>query len=413
MKLTKRNISIYSAIIIVLVVGVVVWNSNGYTSGIKKENTLAAVSENKIMVKTQSVKTMQKTTSLTYKATLEPSEYGIVSSKLSGKVVGILCENGEAVSKGEPLVKMDDKDIKNSIASAKAQLAVAETQLKSSQNQLLYAQTGLHKLEINLENTQINYDRTKALFDEGGAAKVALENAESSLKTAKSDLESMKVNIESSRLTVETAKASVNSVEVNISTLNDSLSNTIIRAPMRGVIDEKSISIGQFISAGMVLAKVKNVSNLNAVIQIEQNNLKYVKEGMKAKIKLNDIGSQTYEGTMKNINMSADAAARVFSCKIQVDNENGSLHPGMFATVELINDQKHEALVVPIQALSGSEGDYSVFVVQDDKAHKRSVSVGEIANDTAEILSGLQKDERLIITNLNILQDGDAVSISE
>jgi len=412
MKLTKRNILVYSSIVIILIAGVVVLNSKDSKAGIKKENVVTDASENKIAVKTQPVKTMQKTTSLAYKATLEPSEEGIISSKLSGKVVEILFKNGKTVSKGDPLVKIDDKDIKNSIASANAQLAVAESQLKSSQNQLLYAQAGLQKLEINFGNTQLNYDRTKALFDAGGATKVALENAESALKTAKSDLESTKVSIESSRLAIETTKANVNSVKVNLSILNDSLSNTIIRAPMRGVIDEKSISIGQFISAGMVLAKVKNVSNLNAVIQIEQGNLKYVKEGMKAKIKLDDISAQTYEGTVKNINISADSAARVFSCKVQVDNENGSLHPGMFAEVELISDQVHEALVVPIQTLSGSEGNYSVFIVQNGIAHKRSVSVGEISNDTAEILSGLDKDESIIITNLNILQDGDAVSIS-
>lgn len=415
MKLTKRKVLIYSSIVMVLVVGIIVWNSKSNIIGTKKESTLAAASENKITVKTQPVKTMQKTTSLTYKANLEPSEVGIVSSKLSGKVVEILFENGKAISAGDPLIRIDDQDIKNNIASAQAQLAVAGTQLKTSENQFLSSQTALEKLHMNLDNAQRSYDRTKALFGQGNATKVELQGSESALKAANADLESTKTSIETARLATETAKANVNSVQTNINNLEDTLTNTIIRAPIQGIIDEKSISIGQFISPGMVMAKVKNISTLNAVIQVEQSNLKYIKVGMKAKIKFEDTDSKdyVYVGIVKSIDVSADPASRVFNCKIQVDNKNRLLHPGIFANVELTNNKKHEAIMVPIQALSGSEGSYSVFVAQDGKAHKRSVSVGEISKDTAEILSGLNKDESIIITNLNILQDGDSISVSE
>jgi multidrug efflux pump subunit AcrA (membrane-fusion protein) len=404
---------IYTTIAAILVIGVTVIGNKGFTSGIKKENTQMSAAENKISVKVQPVKTLEKTVSMFYKANLEPGEEGIVSSKLSGKVVEILFDNGKTVSQGDPLVKIDDQDIKNNIATAKSQLAIAETQLKSSENQLLSAQTTLQKLQINLDSSKTNYDRMKALFEQGGVSKAEFEKAESALKVAKSDYDSAKIGIESSRLAIETAKANVNSVIASINNLNDTLSNTIIKAPMQGTMDENSVKIGQFISAGTVLAKVKNISNINAVIQIEQSNLKYVKEGMKAQIKLDDSGSQTYEGTVKSINVSADSSTRVFSCKIQVDNTNSVLHPGTFAKIEMMSDQKREAMEVPIQALSGSEGSYSVFVFQNDKAQKRSVSVGDISKDTAEILSGLKKDESIIITNLNILQDGDPVSVSE
>jgi RND family efflux transporter MFP subunit len=105
------------------------------------------------------------------------------------------------------------------------------------------------------------------------------------------------------------------------------------------------------------------------------------------------------------------SSARVFKCKIQVDNPQHLLKPGIFAKVEISHQQKVEAVTVPIEALSGNEGNFSVFVNNNGVASQRSVTIGETIGGLVEINSGLQQGESVIVTNVNMLQDGDAITV--
>lgn len=363
MSINRKAISIVT-IMAVLVAGVML-----YSFGTKKEKTLPVAEAHKTSVKVEQAKTIANGAALSFKATLEPVDEGIVSSKVGGKVVSILFQDGKQVTQGEPLVELDDRELRN---------------------QLKAAETDLQKLKINLETSQHDYDRYQQLFDSDAIPKVDLENAETVLNNAKADLESANVKIQN---------------------LKDSLQDTVIEAPISGTMDEKNVSLGQYVSPGTVLGKVKNVASLNAVIQVNQDDAEYIKVGQKAQVKLSEHGS-VYEGVVKSIGVSADPSARVFNCKVQIENKNQLLHPGVYATVDIVTDQQKKMLVLPIGALSGSEGEYSVFIIENGVARKRSVNIGEIDQQLAEVKSGIKEGEKVIVTNLNTLQDGDEVVIA-
>jgi len=212
---------------------------------------------------------------------------------------------------------------------------------------------------------------------------------------------------------LKTAKANLNSSLVNIDSLKHSLANAVIRAPISGIIDNKSVNLGQYVSPGTELAKVKNVSSVYATIQVGQIDAKYIAVGQKAQVKLGQNDSTVYEGVVKMMNVSADTSARVFNCKVQINNPNQDLHPGTFANVEIATDQKKNLIAIPVNDLTGSEGEYSVFVLENGVARKRSISIGRIIQNLAEVTSGLQEGEQVIVTNLNTLQDGDKVTVNE
>lgn len=394
----KKNVYLYASIVVVLILGAVFLTKVTSSAESDKKSDSGQVKTQKITVKTQQVGTMESVPKLTVKATLEPAEEGVVSSKLSGKVLQVYFQNGKTVSQGDPLVKLDDQDIRN-------QLQGAQSQLQASQSQLQASIAGVPKERTNLEDSQRNYLRIKTLFEQGAVTKFELENAETSLKSAKADLEAAQANVNTLRANVSAAKA-------NIDTLNDSLANTVIKAPISGVMDEKSVDLGQFVSPGASLAKVKKVSVLNAVIQVDQNDLKYIKIGQKAQLILDEQDSNVYQGTVKYIDVSANPSARVFDCKIEVSNQNQELRPGIFAKVEINKGESTQSIAVPVSALMGDEGNYFVFVLEKGIARKKTVSVGEISKDTAEIKTGLKQGEQIIITNLNTLQDGDLVTVS-
>lgn len=363
-----KGLSIRKKILIVFIVLILaVFIFNAVTG--KKQNPIQA--SNSTSVEVTQAQLVDWTSILTYKANLEPIEEASVSSKVSGQVVQVGFENGDRVSEGQALISLD---------------------VESLQNQLQAAQINLEKLQIILDTSQKNYDRTETLFASGAKSKTDMESAEADLKTAQANVQAQQVNIES---------------------INISLNNSVIRAPISGEISNKTVSLGQYVSPGAVLADIKNDSSIKCNIQLKQNDLDKVQVGEKVTWKATEGDTTGYEGIVKTIAASADSSTRLFDCQIQMNNQDNNLHSGVFGYIQMSGGEKKQVLAVPLTALSGSEGSYSVFTVENNVAHKHSVEIGEIQNDMAEVISGLQEGANVIISNLNTLQDGDAVQVKE
>ncbi|AFM39882.1 RND family efflux transporter, MFP subunit [Desulfosporosinus acidiphilus SJ4] len=319
-----------------------------------------------------------------YKATLQAKQEGIISSKNSGKVINIIFDDGKQVAQGEELVVLDDQDIQN--------------QLKSAESQLEVSKASLQKTGANLENVQRTYNRTKELVEQGAAAQADLENAETSLKSTQADVAANQANIQTA--------------QTNIDNLQTTLDNTIIRAPITGVIDGKNVSLGQFLNQGSVLGKVLDISAIDAVVEIDQALIQNIKIGQKAQVILNEDESQSYEGVVKSIDPSADSSSRAFKVKVELANKDQSLKPGVSAKVRFIDNTKAPSFVIPVSLINGQDGNYYVFINENGIARKRTVTIGNLFSNQAEIKTGLQGNEAIISTNLNVLQDGDSVTVA-
>jgi len=388
-----KKIVLY-AVIAIAVIGCSIVVKNKISSNAATKNVVVTV--NKTAVEVQAVKSVEKNLSDTYKANLEANQQGSVVSKVSSKISRIAFENGQYVNAGDTLIVLDDQDIQNTIKSAQSQLSVTEQQLSS-------AQISLEKIKINLDDTQRAYDRQKTLFESGAISKVDFDTAEKALNSAKADYQAGIVSI-------ATAKANIALQNVNIANYQDSLKNTVIKAPISGVVSDKSVTLGQMASAGTVLAKVNDISAVYATIQIPQERINNVKIGQPANIKISG-SEKTYNGYVKNIDALADSTARVFNCKIQIDNSDGTLYPGVYAKAELISSEKTQVIAVPINALVGNEGNYSIFINNNGTAKKQKVTIGETDENNVEITSGIQNGDIIICSNTSSLQDGDVIEV--
>jgi len=326
---------------------------------------------NSIPVQVQAAANMQWESVLTCKADLQPGQEGILGTRIAGQVVRISFKDGDMVSRGQALVALDDQVLRN---------------------QLQAAQVNLRKLEASLVSAQRNYDRIKALYDSGASSKSVLEDSSTNL---------------------EIAKATVEAEQVNIQNLDISLNDSVICAPINGEISEKGVSVGQYVTPGIVLARIKDSSSVNAVIQVKADDLGRVRVGQKVTLKLSRDDKKSFPGTVTSIDKSAVTAARIFNCQVLIANRAGLLHSGLSGYIDIADGQTRTVVAIPLAALTGNEGDYSVFTVQDGVARKCSVNIGEIANDMVEIQDGVKAGEKVIITNLNSLQDGDKVELTK
>ncbi len=409
----KRKKVVYLVIAAVVIAGMVMGGKSILSGKAKNNSSVSAINMNKVTVKVINANIGTVASSTSFKASLEASEEGTVSNKVGGKVIQVSFENGQTVSAGQTLAKLDDTDIGNSIKASEAQLAIAEAQLKSAESTANSSQIGIGKQQTNLETAQRNYDRTKVLYDQGAVSKVDFETAESSLKLAQTDLESTRASAESSSVSTETQRANIQKAQTDLNTLRESLQNTVITAPSSGVVDGKTITVGQYLNPGTALGKVKNISPIYAVIEVKDSDLSYVKSGAKAKFKLTDKDSTEYDGIVKSIDGAADPQSRVFKCKVQIDNKDGKLKPGVFGKIKIETNESQKAIALPLKALGGSEGNYYVFINKNGVAKKQTITTGEISGDTVEIKSGVKTGDNIISTNVNTLQDGDAVKVTE
>lgn len=404
----KRTVII--AVMIIAVVVIITAGKNVLIKGNPKPQMASAgKSNNKIAVKVQKVEADEVASNASYKADLEASEKGIVSNKVGGKVLQIMFDDGTKVSKGQALIKLDDTDIRNSLESSEAQLESSKIQLKSIENQQNSAQISLQNAQTALSNAQKNYDRTKSLYASGGVSEVDLESDETALKNAKNAYQTAKISVDSASLSVQAQKSSIKTAMANLDALKTSLISTTITAPISGIISGKNVNVGQYINMGSNLATVNNISQVTAVIDLKQEDLNSIKVGQKAQFKLSDDDKTSYGGTVSSIDVSADTSTRVFKCKIRVGNGNNELKPGIVGTAYISSSTMRKAIMLPLDVLGGSEGDYYVFVDLNGSAVKRTVTTGQITKDMVEITSGLNTGESVITTNVGSLVDGEAV----
>ena len=362
-----------------------------------KQSKPTAVVAHKTSVQVREAKTVEKGYSNAYKATLEAYKQGVISSKMSAKVTSVLVENGQFVNQGDTIATLDDQDIRNNIKTEQSKLQVNERQLNA-------VQVSMEKYKVNLNDAQRNYDRQKALLEKKIIAQTDLEVAEKALNNAQADYDSGNASI-------ETSKANMAAEQVTISNYQDNLNNTVIKAPISGVISDKAVSVGQMASVNATLAKVNDISSVYATIQVSQDQVNSVKIGQVATINI-DGSDKTYNGTVQNMDSSADATSRVLNCKIKIDsNGDKSLLPGFYGKVSLTSDEKAKMITAPISALAGNEGNYSVFINDNGKAKKQKVTIGETNKNDIEITSGIKDGDQIICSNLSTLQDGNAIDV--
>lgn len=363
-KIVKRKKTMIIAVILIVVIF-----AGFNVLGAKERSMNMPTVASAVTVKTDTVKRTNSIGGITYKTNLEPSEEATISCNVTGQVTDVLFENGDKVTQGQALAYIDDTDL---------------------QNQLKTARLDLSKLQIELDSAKSEYDIAAQLYAEGACSKTSYDDEVRAYKTVLANVELKKVGIQD---------------------ITNSLNDCVIKAPITGEVGEKNITVGQYLNPGTIIGAVKNSGFIKAEIQLMQEDLEKVMVGQEVTLTLNENDTVSYKGIVESIAASADSQTRVFNCLIKIDNSSGQLNTGTFGNIEIPNKENKEVLAIPMEAVIGSEEDYSVFKLEAGTARKTTIEIGEITDDMVEIKYGLEEGDTIILSNLNALQDGDKVTI--
>ena len=188
--------------------------------------------------------------------------------------------------------------------------------------------------------------------------------------------------------------------------------DTTIVAPVDGVISERLVSAGALVSPQAPIVTLVPPS-LELVVNVEEGQLGQVAEGQSVQLQVPAFPSQTFTGNVKSISPTIDSKSRTAAVRVEPKDEANKLRAGMFARLNIVTAEKHNALVVPRAAvLSGATGTPSMVIAIDEngRVHRQAVKPGLQSDQLAEILSGIDDGQLVATSSLSDLADGDVVA---
>jgi RND family efflux transporter MFP subunit len=322
-----------------------------------------------------------------------------VSSKVTGKVIEVNVEEGQAVRKGQVLARLDDSQVRSALAVAEAQLAVARR--------------GAAEDQARLREAQLTQERRAALLKEGVVGKAEVDAAEA-------EVESLKARIALSQEQIRVAESQVNARRTD-------LTDMVVRAPFDGIAISKDAQPGEMISpvsagGGFTrtgIGTIVDMSSLEIEVDVNESYINRVKRGQPVEAVLDAYKDWRIPAHVITGVPTADRAKATVKVRIGFDALDPRILPDMGVKVSFLAEPTSKVtavaprMLVPKTALRQADGRDYVFVVKGEVAERRAVTVGLGEGDQVEIASGLQIGERVIVEGPSTLTDGARVTVKE
>ena len=182
--------------------------------------------------------------------------------------------------------------------------------------------------------------------------------------------------------------------------------DTTIRAPFSGLVAERLVSVGDYVTRGARVATVVRVDPMRVELTVPEQSVSLIKVGQPVQISVDAYPGEMFKATVRFVSPSLRADQRALTVEAVAANTDGRLKPGLFATALIQQPVSAPALLVPATAVETVAGTSRVYVVKDDKIEERIVTVGETVGQQVEITSGVTKDDVVAAEPKGHLSDG-------
>jgi membrane fusion protein (multidrug efflux system) len=308
-----------------------------------------------IPVAVESVRTGSIASYYSATATLEAEREAEILARVSGVIETLLCEEGDRITAGQSLLRIDNDEYRLRLAQAEARTA-------------------------NLES---RHERLKGMWDQ------KLVSAEE-YETVKNDLQSAEAEEDVARLNV---------------------SYTTVTAPFTGRVIRRLVDVGQNVSAGTPLFVLADFDPLLARVYVPSKEFKKLKPDQKVRLVL-DSNRTGLEGRIKLVSPIIDPTSGTIKITVEIPRYPQGTRPGDFAEVRIVTERRTGSILVPKNAVFTDRGDKILFVAAaDSTAERRVVEVGFEDDEQAEILSGVSPAEQVVVKGQRSLKHGAPLKI--
>ena len=297
-----------------------------------------------------------------------------VKARVAAEVREVLVREGESVTAGQILVRMDTSEFQARVDQAKG---------------------NLHAMRAQLDIATKNRDNNRALLDKGFISRAAFDNTASQFAAAQAN--------------VESAQGALDIVQ---KLLNDS----VVRAPISGLIAVRNVQPGEKVSTDYKLLDIVNLKRMECEALVPTSDIPKIKIGQSVLLHIEGL-TEEYIGNVTRINPATQAGSRSIAIYIQVANPQDMLKVGMFVDAQLVLRTKAHVIAIPLTAVHKESSGAYVYALENNLIVKKNVTLGQEGRSgevaLIEITSGLNAEDQIVKTDMGNLRPGTAVRMTQ
>lgn len=369
-----------------------------------------------------------------------------VAPTVGGKITAVNFDLGSYVQKGSVLVQIDNRDAQIRLEQAQAQVVQAQSNVLQAQSNVQQAETNVQQVRAQLglpegktfnvndvaevktaraalELAEKEFVRAERLLESGDVARTVYDQRkaqrdqaqsqyQTALNAANQRFEAIKVaqaQVNTARAGVKNAQAAEDAARTQISSAQKAIGDATVYAPISGYISERNADLGEFASTNAKVATIVRTSVLRMRMEIPEQSIGQVKVGQGISLQTTAYPDRNFNGTVTRIAPSLNETSRTLIVEAEVENSEGLLKPGQFATVRVTQSAAKPTIMVPTTAIKTDGDTNKVYVIKDGRAEERIVKLGVLENGKIEVQNGLAENEAVAVTNVDKLYEGVSV----
>ena len=337
--------------------------------------------------------------------TLTAQEEAEVAAEIAGRIVATPVERGTEVAVRDALVR---------IAAAEVEAQAREAEANAAQIQARLGQSGGEGFDIERvpevasakatwQLAQADFDRMRMLFERD-----LVSQAEFDLRRAQAD--NAQRQYEVAKNAAEQQRQALAAAQARVSLARKALADTVVRAPFDGVVAERLVSAGDYVTRGTKVATVMRVDTLRIELTVPAQSISAVQVGRAVVIEVDAIPGRAFTGQVRYVSPGVRAETRALLVEAVVPNKEGTLKPGLFVTARIEDAMPSPGVLVPASAVRVVLGTSRLFVVTGDRVEERIITTGQTVGSLIEVTSGIDAGAVVATSNLAQLADGARVT---
>ena len=193
--------------------------------------------------------------------------------------------------------------------------------------------------------------------------------------------------------------------------VKDDIAECSVKAPISGMITNKYVNPGELVSPQVLAFVIMQMGMVEVEVNLPEEAFGYISTGNKSFATFDAIPNANIEGVITKIHPTIDPLSRTMKITITINNPDLKIRTGMTARTKIVQKAKENALFIPRTALIHEEDHYVAYRVNSEKVEKLTISTGIIGDDVAEIKSGVEKGDQLVVKGITGLKNGMKIKI--
>jgi RND family efflux transporter MFP subunit len=337
---------------------------------------------------------------------LMADEHAEVSAETAGRVVETPVERGTPVRAGSLLVRISASETSAQLQEAEANAAQIEARLGLTPGQPFdpKAVPDVMNAKASLEWAEAEFARIRSLLDQKVVSQSEFDQRRTQVDAARQQYQVAQNSAQQSYRSLEAARA-------RVALARKAMADTSVRAPFNGLVAERLVSVGDYVTRGTKVATVVSVNPLRVELTVPEHSVSLVKPGQAVRLTVDAYRGEEFVAHVRFVSPALRADQRALTVEAIVPNADARLKPGLFATALITQPPGAAALLVPSTAVETIAGTGRVYVVKNGKIEERIVTVGQTVGDRVELTSGVVKEEIVASEPSGRLSDGQLVNV--